>query len=209
MAKLVLVRHGTSEYNEKGLWTGWADPDLNQQGIEEAKNAGKQIKDIKFDQAFVSDLIRAKHTLEIIEQTINQQIPITISRAINERNYGDFTGKNKWEIEKEVGEEKFHEIRRGWNVPIPKGETLKDVYDREIPYYKSNIEPLLKEDKNVIMVSSGNAIRCIVKYLENISDSDISNLEIGLGEVYVYTLDQNLKIISKEIRNENKMRGKI
>lgn len=209
MAYLVLIRHGMSSYNAKGLWTGLDNPDLIENGISEAKTAGDQIKDILFNHAFVSDLIRTKHTLDIIKNELRQKIPTTVSKKLNERNYGDYTAKNKWEIRDEVGEDTFLKIRRSWDYPIPNGESLKDVYNREILYFKENIEPLLKHNENILIVSSGNALRVIVKYLEKIDDKKISELEIGIGEVYVYKLDYDLKILSKEIRNQNKSKGKI
>src|ERR1700722_12042070 len=138
MAYLVLVRHGTSEYNEKGLWTGWDDPELNEKGKEDAKTAGEALKDIHFDHAYTSELIRHKQTLEIILDTINQHdVQTTESNALKERDYGDYTAKNKWDIQKKVGEAEFLKIRRGWDVPIPNGESLKQVSEREVPYYES------------------------------------------------------------------------
>lgn len=209
MAYLVLIRHGMSTYNAKGIWTGWANPDLTNKGIRQAKEDALKIKDLSFDFAFVSNFKRTKHTLQIIKDSLKQQFKITVSDKINERNYGDYTGKNKWQIEKEVGEKIFKKIRRSWDFPISNGESLKDVYLREIPYFKNEIEPLLKKNKNVIIISSGNALRVIVKYLEKITEQAIANLEIGLGEIYIYNFDLNLKIILKEIRAENKTKGKI
>lgn len=209
MAYLVLIRHGMSIYNQKGLWTGWDDPDLIDSGIKEARDAGNKIKDILFSHAFTSDLTRTKHTLNIVKKIINQEFPITVSKKLNERNYGVYTAKNKWEVKDEVGEDVFLKTRRSWNYPIPNGESLKDVYDREIPYFKDNIEPLLRINKSILIVSSGNALRVIVKYIENIHNDKISKLEIGIGEVYVYELDSTMRILSKEIRNQNKSKGKI
>lgn len=210
MAYLVLVRHGTSTYNEQGLWTGWADPMLNEQGIEEAKKAGESLLDIHFDSAYSSALKRAEDTLRYILEVLGQtQIPVTVTPALNERNYGDYTGKNKWEIQKEVGEEVFQQIRRSWDYQIPHGESLKQVYGREIPYYTTEILPKLKQGQNVIIASSGNALRAIVKHLEHISDEAIAHLEIGLGEVYVYSFNEQGEITHKEIRSVNNKRGKI
>jgi 2,3-bisphosphoglycerate-dependent phosphoglycerate mutase len=123
-----------------------------------------------------------------------------------ERNYGDFTGMNKWEVEKQMGKEEFMKLRRGWDYPIPNGESLKDVYDRVIPYYKENILPKLKGGKNIIVSSSGNALRSLVKYLEEVSDEDISKVEIAPGEVYVYQIDEDGNVVSKEIRNQQENR---
>jgi len=204
MAYVVLVRHGQSEYNAKGWWTGWDNPSLTDLGKEEAKQAGERLKDIKFNEAYVSALARAQQTLTIILQTIGQPtIPITINAALNERNYGDFTKKNKWDIQKEVGDETFQKIRRSWDFPLPNGETLKDVYEREVPYFEKDILPKIKNGENIIIASSGNSLRALVKYLENVSESDIPMLEIATGEVYVYQLDENGKVVNKEIRKAN------
>ncbi len=207
MAFLALVRHGKSSYNEKGLWAGLIDVPLTAQGEEEAKNAGDAIKDISFDIAFTSKLTRAQKTLEIIKQTLNNPTLTTQeSSAINERDYGDLAGKNKWEIKEELGEELFLKYRRSWNFPPPNGEALKQVYDRVVPYFEEEILPHLKKGENVLIAAHGNSLRALVKYLESIADNEISKLEIGTGEVYLYTLDQTGRVISKEIRsvNENK-----
>ncbi len=200
MSYLALVRHGESEWNAKGLWTGWKDIPLTQKGIEQAKTAGVSLKDIKFDLGFTSILSRVKQTMDEMKKVLNQQFPVIEDKALNERNYGVYTGKNKWEIKKEVGEEEFLKIRRGWDHPIPRGECLKDVYQRAIPYYEENILPKLKAGKNVLVSAHGNSLRALVKYLENIPDDKISKLELAIGEVYLYTIDNNGKAVSKEIR---------
>ncbi|GDX61950.1 2,3-bisphosphoglycerate-dependent phosphoglycerate mutase [Candidatus Levyibacteriota bacterium] len=206
MAYLILVRHGITTYNENGLWSGWDDaPSLTKKGVEEAMRAGESIKDIHLDYAFSSSLKRAKETLDEIKKIINiQDIPTVSARELNERNYGDFTAKNKWDIKKIIGDDEFLKLRRSWNYPIPNGESLKQVYDRIIPYFKSTIIPIIKNNKNVIISSSGNALRALVKFLENISDDDIVDFEIGTGEVYIYNIDINGKLINKEIRAVNK-----
>jgi len=205
----VLVRHGLTEYNAKGMWTGWDNPKLTPEGILEAKQAGEHLKDIHFDAAYTSVLIRAKETLDEILKITNQTPPVTENKALNERNYGDYTRRNKWEIKKEIGDEAFHKLRRSWDFPIPNGESLKQVYTREIPYFESEILPIVKTGKSVIIVSSGNALRALVKYLENIPDDKIAELEIGTGEVYVYEIDENGKVLHKEIRSSNPNSGKV
>lgn len=206
MAYLVIVRHGTSIYNEKGLWTGWDDPELNKKGIEDAKAAGEHLKDIHFDEGYISDLKRHKETLDIILQTINQpNVHITVSNALKERNYGDFTAKNKWEVKKKVGDAEFLKIRRGWDYPLSNGESLKQVYDREIPYYESTILPQLKEGKNVIIAGSGNNLRALVKYLEDIPDNQISKVQIAPGEIYIYEINNLGEVTHKEIRNHQEL----
>ncbi len=209
MGKLVLVRHAISEYNKKGLWCGWDDPDLAPEGFEQAKHTGETLQDIHIDYAFTAAQKRSRETFAEIRKVFGYNIPTQENKALNERNYGIFTRKNKWEIKKEVGEEEFQKIRRGWNYPIPQGESPKMVSEREIPYFLEHILPLVKEGKNVMFVSSGNALRVIVKYLENIDDESFSKLEIGLGEAWIYTIDKDGKVINKETRAENAKRGKI
>lgn len=209
MATLVLIRHGKSEWNELGLWTGWKDIPLAPKGIEEAQRTGRQLKDIHFDYAYTSALMRAQQTLDEILKVIDQTPPIIKNEALNERNYGDYTAKNKWDIQKEVGEEEFQKIRRSWDYPPPNGESLKMVYDRVYPYFMTEILPKLKGGKNIIIAAHGNSLRALVKHLENISDEDIADLEIGTGEAYVYQIDEQGKVTSKEIRGENASKGKV
>src|SRR5687768_14008251 len=125
MAYLVLVRHGTSEWNAKGLWTGWTDIGLAEAGREEARKTAESLKDIHFDYAYTSDLSRAKQTLDEVLTIIGQNPPITADSALKEKNYGIYTGKNKWDIQKEAGDETFLKIRRSWDYVIPEGESLK------------------------------------------------------------------------------------
>lgn len=201
MSYLVLIRHGESEWNAKGLWTGLTDIPLNDKGKQEAKNAAKAIKDIKFDICFTSKLKRAKETLFIIGKELGSNLPIKENKALNERDYGEFTGKNKWEIKKSLGEYEFIKLRRGWDRPIKNGETLKDVYNRVIPYYKKEILPKLIKDINVLIVAHGNSIRALVKFLENIKDQNILSVELKTGEIYVYQTDNKGNVVSKEIRS--------
>lgn len=209
MAKLVLVRHGMSEYNKLGLWTGWDDPSLAPEGIEDAKRAGEALKDIHFDYVYSADLKRAIETLDEILQTTGQiKITPSINWEIKERSYGVFTKKNKWQVKEEVGEEEFQKIRRGWDHPIQDGESLKQVNERIWPFFQKEILPKLKEGKNILMVSSGNSIRALLKSLENISEDKIGEVEFGIGEAWVYDIDQNGNVTSKEIRNKNVLAGK-
>ena len=201
MPYLALTRHGQSEYNAAGLWTGLTDIELNDAGIAEAKVAAEALKDLKFDTAFTSDLKRAQETLNLILGELGQTgIPITRSPALNERDYGDLTGKNKWQGRDEYGEEQFLKWRRSWDYPVPGGETLKDVHARVVPYYEQHILPELRAGKNVIVVAHGNSLRALVKHLENISDEEIPSLEIGTAEIYLYDIDPSGRIASKEIR---------
>ncbi|MEK7186421.1 MAG: 2,3-bisphosphoglycerate-dependent phosphoglycerate mutase [Patescibacteria group bacterium] len=201
MAVLALVRHGESTWNARGIWTGWKNPPLSQKGLEEARQAGKLLKDIKFDLAYISSLIRAKQTLEEIEKVLGVNLVTFENSALNERDYGDYTGKNKWEVKRQLGEEDFQKLRRGWNWPVPNGETLKDVYERTVPYYQQEILPKLAEGKNVLISAHGNSLRALVKYLDGLTDSEVENLEIATGEVIIYQIGTTGKVTSKEIRN--------
>ena len=192
MANLILVRHGESEWNQKGLRTGLTDIGLTEKGKNEARFAGEKLKNIPIDLAYTSVLLRAKQTLDEIKKVLNlENLPTTENAALNERDYGIYTGKNKWEIQKEVGNEKFQEIRRGWDAPIGKGESLKDVYDRVVPYYETEILPKLKEGKNILISAHGNSLRALVKYLDNLSDTEVENLEIPTGQIYIYNITKN------------------
>lgn len=200
MAKLVLVRHGESEWNAKGLWTGLTDIGLSEKGREEARRAAEAIKGIDFQIAFTSVLKRAKQTLEEIKKVLGIKIPTKENAVLNERDYGDYTGKNKWQIKKQLGEEAFLKLRRSWDDPVPNGETLKDVFERVIPFYQSNILPEIRNGKNVLVSAHGNSLRALVKFLDHLSDEDVAKLEIPTGQVLVYSISQDGKILSKEIR---------
>lgn len=199
MANLILVRHGESEWNERGLWTGLTDVGLTEKGKQQAKSAGEKLKGFTIDFAFTSVLIRSRQTLDEIKGVLGIDIPTFEDKALDERDYGIYTGKNKWEIKKQVGDKQFLKIRRGFDVSIENGESLKDVYNRVAPYYQTQILPKLKEGKNVLIVAHGNSLRALTKYLENISDEDISKLEIAVGEVDVFEIDNNGKVLSKKI----------
>lgn len=209
MAYLILVRHGKSEWNALGLWTGWKDISLSDEGRLEAKFAAEQLQDIQIDKAHSSSLVRAKETLEIILKELNTQPPTFASKALNERDYGVYTGKNKWEIKKELGEEAFEQIRRGWNYPIPEGETLEVVYERIIPYFETEILEDLKKGENVLIVAHNNSLRALVKHLENLGIEEVVGAEIGTGEVHIYEIDLEGKVVSKEVKAENRLRGQI
>ena len=200
MAYLILVRHGESEWNQKGLCTGLTDVALNQKGIDESKKAGESLKSFPIDIAYSSPLLRAKQTLDEIKNVLKMPNLTTIEdKALNERDYGIYTGKNKWEIRKELGEEKFQSIRRGWDSLILNGETLKNVYERVIPYYQSEILPNLKSGKNVLIVAHGNSLRSLIKYLENISDLDVADVELATGGICIYTIGENGTVGKKQV----------
>ncbi|MFL2941585.1 MAG: 2,3-bisphosphoglycerate-dependent phosphoglycerate mutase [Candidatus Poseidoniales archaeon] len=200
--KLILVRHGLSVYNDQNRFTGWKDVELNQQGIDEANQAAKLLKDYKFDIAFTSDLIRAQDTLSLILEGIGQQnLSVIKDKALNERNYGDLIGQNKAEAAEEFGKEQVQIWRRSYDIPPPGGESLKDTAERVIPYLESEILPHVFEGKNVIIGAHGNSIRAIVMSLKNYSSEQILKTEIGWCEPWIFTFENKemtkLKIISR------------
>lgn len=209
MSYLVLVRHGQSKWNALGLWTGFTDIELSPTGKKEARRAAKTLEDIEFHKAHVSKLKRAKQTLREIQKALKlSHIPVSEHEALNERHYGELTGKNKWEIKKLYGDEQFHKIRRSWDHPIPGGESLKDVHARVVPYFESEILKDLKEGKNVIVSAHGNSLRALMKHLDNVPDEKIADVEIATGEVHVYLIDNDGKVQSKEIRGTTEFSGK-
>jgi 2,3-bisphosphoglycerate-dependent phosphoglycerate mutase len=204
MAYLALVRHGQSEWNALGLWTGLTDISLNDIGREEARHSAEAISRIRFDVAYTSVLQRAQQTLdEILQSNGNSGISIFRDAALNERDYGDLTGKNKWEVRDQYGEEQFLKWRRSWDYDVPGGESLKDVYARVVPYFEATILPRLKRGDNVLVVAHGNSLRALVKHLESLTEDEVVGLEIGTAEVYLYEVDAAGKIVSKEIRAAN------
>ena len=199
--KLLIVRHHESEWNKLGIWTGSRDVHLTEYGFRKSEEMGELIRGVRIDKAFASTQIRSYETLLGMEEKVNElDLPVEFSSALNERDYGDFTGKNKWEMKEKFGDEQFECIRRDWNCPIPNGETLKDVYGRVVPYYKEKILPLILEGENILIVSHGNAIRALMKYVENISDDDIKKVEMIFGCVLVYDVDSDGHMITKEIK---------
>lgn len=208
MSYLALVRHGVTDWNAAGKWHGWADIPLNEEGWREARESGKALADIKIDVVYTASLKRNIQTYEGIRESLSLNCPVTSTPILNERNYGIYTGRNKWEVEQELGHEEFIKLRRGWDYPIPEGESLKDVYERIVDFYKTKIHEDLKNGKNVLVVSSGNALRSLIKYLENISDQDIVKMELNFGETRIYELDKEGKIISKQIKNADLFKGK-
>jgi 2,3-bisphosphoglycerate-dependent phosphoglycerate mutase len=198
---LVLVRHGESEWNAKDIWTGWTDIGLSDKGKEEARRVAQNIRDIHFDCAFTSKLIRASDSLRIILDTLGvKDIPTTAETALNERNYGIYTGKNKLEIQAQLGEDEYLKLRRGWDYPIENGESLKQVAARVIPFYQNSIAPLLKAGKHVLVVAHGNSLRALVKSLDNISDEYIAEVELATGDILIYHINSSGNITTKETR---------
>ena len=190
---LVLVRHGQSEWNEKNLFTGWKDPQLTQKGVEEAINAGNELKQAgySFDKMFTSDLFRAQETGRIILEQIGTPSIITIKdQCLNERNYGDLAGLNKDEARKKWGNDQVHEWRRSFDIQPPGGESLKDTAERVLPYFKENVIPELEKGSNILIAAHGNSLRALVMDLEKIHSEEIVKLEIATGIPLIYKFDK-------------------
>lgn len=201
LGKLILVRHGESEWNVLGKWTGTTDVHLTEKGFREAAMLGQALEDVPLDYAYCSQQIRALETLEgILDASRQFDVQFERSDAINERDYGDYTGMNKWEMRDKVGEEEFNAIRRNWDHPVPNGETLKMVYERAVPFYQENVLPKIREGKNVLVVAHGNSIRALTKYIESISDEGIADVEMPFGKVIMYEVAEDGKMTSKEER---------
>ena len=188
-SKLVLVRHGQSEWNAKNLFTGWKDPKLTDLGIQEAIKAGDllETRNLKFDLMFTSDLFRAQETGRLIlEQMNHADIQVIKDQSLNERNYGDLAGLNKDEAREKWGEEQVHIWRRSFDVPPPGGESLKNTAERVLPYFKREIMPKVKEGLNILVAAHGNSLRALVMELEKISSEEIVKLEIATGDPLTY-----------------------
>lgn len=190
---LVISRHGESEWNVLGKWTGWTDVGLTEKGAKDAEEIGKIVPNVKFDEVYTSVLKRTEETLQgIIRGMARPEIndlPKTAAQELNERDYGIYTGKNKWEVQKEVDEETFTGLRRGWDFPVEGGENLKQVYERVLPYFMSEILPKLQAGENILMVAHGNSIRALMKYLDQVSDEAIADVEMKFGQVLVYRFE--------------------
>ena len=223
MYKLVLLRHGESTWNRENRFTGWTDVDLSERGTKEAKSSGKILKDegFLFDIAFTSVLKRSIRTLWIVQDVMDLMwLPVKISWRLNERHYGALQGLNKSETAAKHGEEQVHIWRRSYDIPppaleptderfpshdprykdlrpeeLPKTECLKDTVQRFLPYWHDTLAPTIKSGKKVLIVAHGNSLRALVKYLDNIPDDEIPNLNIPTGIPLVYELDEELKPI--------------
>ncbi|SHF27712.1 phosphoglycerate mutase [Mariniphaga anaerophila] len=213
MAKLVLIRHGESVWNQKNVFTGWVDVPLSSNGIKEALNAGEEISATEFDVVFTSLQIRAIETAMIaLAQNKSSKTPTVIHDEgkmkdwttiynpemeksvipvyrdwhLNERYYGELQGKNKAETAKEYGDEQVHQWRRSYDCPPPKGECLKDTAGRTIPFFEESIFPHLKAGENVLVSAHGNSLRSIVMFIENLTKEQVLGLEIPTGKPIYY-----------------------
>lgn len=220
MHKLVLLRHGESQWNKENLFTGWTDVELSEKGVKEAKEAGAILaeNDYKFDFAFVSLLKRALQTLWYSLEVMDQLwIPWEKSWRLNERHYGGLQGLNKKEMAEKYGDEQVHQWRRSYSIKppqlekgdkrwpgnerkyhnlleeeLPLGESLENTVERFLPYWNEMIAPTLKAGRQVIIAAHGNSLRALVKHLQRIPDDEISSVEIPTGKPLVYELDDNL-----------------
>ncbi len=221
MENLVIIRHGQSQWNQENRFTGWIDVDLSSTGISEAKQAGEVLKKegFKFDLAYTSVLKRAIRTLWLVQETLDQMwIPVTPTWRLNERHYGSLQGLNKTEMVKKFGEDQVKIWRRSFDVPppalesaderhprfdrryknvnpaeLPSTESLKETEKRFLPFWHEEISPKLKSGKQVLVVAHGNSLRALVKFLDQISNEKITELNIPTGIPLAYDLDSNLK----------------
>ena len=197
---LVLVRHGQSEWNLKNLFTGWKDPDLTEQGIAEAKDAGRKLKaqGLSFDIAFTSVLLRAQHTLDLLLTELAQTgLSVKKHLALNERDYGDLSGLNKDDARKKWGEDQVLIWRRSYDVPPPGGESLKDTVARALPYFVQEILPRVLRGDRVLISAHGNSLRALIMVLERLTPAAILKRELGTGVPIVYRLNADSTVESQ------------
>jgi 2,3-bisphosphoglycerate-dependent phosphoglycerate mutase len=197
---LVLVRHGQSEWNLKNLFTGWRDVDLTENGISEARAAGRRLKaqGLRFDVAFTSALVRAQRSLDLMLEEMGQKnIAVLKDQALNERDYGDLSGLNKDEARKKWGEEQVHVWRRSYDVAPPGGESLKDTAARVLPYYIKDILPRVLRGDNVLVSAHGNSLRALIMVLEHLSPQQIVAREIATGVPLIYRLNADSTVAEK------------
>ncbi|MCC6966311.1 MAG: 2,3-bisphosphoglycerate-dependent phosphoglycerate mutase [Nitrospira sp.] len=197
MSKLVLIRHGESQWNLENRFTGWVDVPLSPKGIEEAKAAGKKLAGFTFDRAFSSVLARANETLRFILEALGQtSIPVEKDKALNERMYGELQGLNKAETAKKFGDEQVKIWRRSYDVRPPGGESLKDTAERVLPYYESRIKPCVLKGETILIAAHGNSLRALVMQLEQLTREQVLELNIPTGAPLLYELDNTGKVLS-------------
>jgi 2,3-bisphosphoglycerate-dependent phosphoglycerate mutase len=198
MGKLILLRHGESEWNSENRFTGWIDIGLTEKGKKEAFEAGKLLTDIPIDYAFTSVLRRAIDTLtEALRGADQELVPIAKDAALNERMYGDLQGLNKAETAEKFGAAQVKLWRRSYDIAPPNGESLKNTAARTLPYFEREIMPLVKEDKNVVVSAHGNSLRAIVMDLDKLTKEEVIELNIPNAVPIVYEIDKEGKIVSK------------
>ncbi|WP_336294192.1 2,3-bisphosphoglycerate-dependent phosphoglycerate mutase [Bartonella sp. CB169] len=200
--RLVLIRHGQSEWNLKNLFTGWKDPDLTEKGCSEAIEAGKKLREagLKFDIAYTSALQRAQKTAQyILEQMGQSNLELIKNTALNERNYGDLSGLNKDEVCQKWGEEQVQLWRRSYAIAPPNGESLRDTGARVLPYYLYHIQPRILRSQTVLITAHGNSLRALIMALEGLNSEEIISQELATGIPIIYTLNSDSTIASKII----------
>lgn len=197
MNNLVLLRHGESVWNKENRFTGMTDVDLSEKGVSEATAAGNALRHIRFDHVFTSDLMRAYRTAELAMMAAGQTHDFVRHKDLRERCYGDLTGLNKAETVKKFGEEQVHIWRRSFDVPPPGGESLKDVVARVEPYYRAEIEPLVKQGKNVLIAAHGNTLRAMLIILGENTPEDVNNAEIATGVPIIFEFENGVKVRRK------------
>ena len=200
MAKLVLVRHGQSLWNQENRFTGWVDVPLTDQGREEARRAASRIRDVPFAVAYTSALSRAQETLDIILRELGQKVPVIRDQALNERHYGDLQGLNKADTAKRYGDAQVKLWRRAYDVAPPNGESLELTAKRTLPFYERAIGGDLRQGKNVLVVAHGNSNRSIAMDLEKLSKEQVVALELATGVPVVYDIGADGRVITKELR---------
>ena len=197
---LVLVRHGESEWNLTNLFTGWKDVDLTENGVKEARNAGRKLKaqGIRFDVGYTSALKRAQRTLDLtLEEMDQSSIPVIKNLALNERDYGDLSGLNKDDARQKWGEEQVQLWRRSYDVPPPGGESLKDTAARVLPYYIQEILPRVLRGENLLVAAHGNSLRALVMVLERLDTKQILSRELATGVPLIFQLNADSTVASK------------
>jgi len=200
MGKLILLRHGESQWNLENRFTGWVDIPLTDKGRQEALRAGQRIKDITLDRGFTSVLIRAIESLEFALKGAGQEgLPFEKDKALNERMYGDLQGLNKEETAQKYGAEQVHIWRRSYDVPPPGGESLKDTAARTLPYFNSRILPLVAKGENIIVVAHGNSLRSIVMELDKLSKEEVLQLNLATGVPIVYDINADAEVTQKDV----------
>jgi 2,3-bisphosphoglycerate-dependent phosphoglycerate mutase len=198
---LVLLRHGQSDWNLKNLFTGWRDVDLSEQGVAEARTAGRlmRARGIKFDVAFTSALLRAQRTLDLaLEEMGQKNLPAFKDQALNERDYGDLVGLNKDDARKKWGAEQVQKWRRSYDVAPPGGESLKDTVARTLPYFFQEILPHVLRGERVLVSAHGNSLRALVMVLEKLSPQAIVKRELATGVPILYRLNADSTLAEKE-----------
>ncbi|MEY4705109.1 MAG: 2,3-bisphosphoglycerate-dependent phosphoglycerate mutase [Nitrospirota bacterium] len=197
MARLVLLRHGESQWNLENRFTGWVDVPLTPRGMQEAKNAGEKLRGFTFDRAFTSVLVRANETLRLALDVIGQSnIPVEKDKALNERMYGELQGLNKAETAKKYGEAQVKIWRRSYDVPPPGGESLKDTAERVLPYYEQTIKPYLLKGETILIAAHGNSLRALIMELEQLTREQVLELNIPTGAPLLYEFDKTGKVVN-------------